>query len=173
MPRRCTRVHPPSHCCRLRRGCFPCGRPGRLGRDRRNRRRADRARLARCRFQCEKSTAPVRRRRRRSACTRRRPGESRRHPRAPGRDGDPGQFGDHHQGSHRAVRAQGTSRRGTRRRGQRPDAKATRGQDQRPGRAGGFGQRAQAVRITAHRRGSARRISCNSGSSSCRSKSRD
>ena len=68
----------------------------------------------------QEGAAPDRRRGRRAAGARRRPGKGRRHPHSPRRDRDPRQSRHCHQGSYRALRAQGASRRRARRRGDLP-----------------------------------------------------
>ena len=100
-------------------------------------------------FERQEGAAPDRRRRRRAAGARRRPGEGRRHSHSPRRDRDPRQSRHCHQGSYRALRAQGAPCRRARRRGDPRDAEGARRIGQRSRRQGSAEQRAQAVRIAA------------------------
>ena len=128
-------------------------------------------RLAGRRFQRQEGAAPDRRRRRRGSRARRRPGQGRRYSHSPRRNRDARQSGDRHQGSHRALCAQGAARRRARRRRYGRGAQGACGRRRRPRRARRRSPASASCSICGARRGSARRINCSSASSNCASRS--
>ena len=127
--------------------------------------------LAGRRFQRQEGPAPERRCRRRGAGARRRPGQGRRYSHSPRRNRDASQFGDRHQGSHRALCAQGAACRRARRRRYGRGAQGARRTPSTTPTSRRRSPASASCSICGARRGSARRINSTSASSNCASRS--